>query len=86
MANSENSDEVIGTEVESKRDAFLALMDNPHPLDILADARAYGFQGAISRYHDPLNYSKGLRSVIKQQTKSGPRLFGWPLTPPHFSM
>ena len=86
MAMSENSDEAIGTEVESKRDAFLALMDNPHPLDILADARAYGFQGAISRYHDPLNYSKGLRSVIKHQAKPGPRLFGWSFIPPYFSM
>lgn len=42
--------EHTGKEVDDKEKAFLALMDNPHPLDILSDTRAYGVMGAISRY------------------------------------
>lgn len=41
--------ESIGNEVGDKKEAFLALMDNPHPLDILSEAKAYGVSGAISR-------------------------------------
>eukprot|EP00210_Caulerpa_lentillifera_P006204 g5928.t1 len=55
----------IGNEVGDKKEAFLALMDNPHPLDILSEARSYGVYGAISRYHNPGNYVLGLRSVMK---------------------
>lgn len=41
--------------VRSAREAALELMNVPHPLDILADAGAYGSDGAISRYHNPDN-------------------------------
>eukprot|EP00210_Caulerpa_lentillifera_P007163 g6853.t1 len=47
-----------------KQEAFLALMDHPHPLDILSETRAYGESGAISRYHNPFHYVLGLRSAI----------------------
>lgn len=41
--------------VRSAREAALEFMNVPHPLDILADAGAYGPDGAISRYHNPDN-------------------------------
>ncbi len=45
--------------VRSAREAALELMNVPHPLDILADAGAYGTDGAISRYHNPDNCEFG---------------------------
>lgn len=75
MAQSEEDE--VGNEVESKRDAFLALMDNPHPLDTLSEPSAYGVKGAISRYHNPLNYSNGLRSLVEHYKKSM-NVFGLP--------
>lgn len=57
-----------------RRTAFAAFMDHPHPLDILSDPGAYGVHGAISRYHNPLNYIKGLRSVIVHTKKTRNRL------------
>lgn len=41
------------TPVHSAQDAMWALMDNPHPLDTLADPGAYLERGSISRYHNP---------------------------------
>lgn len=38
-------------------EALSLLMDNPHPLDILADPGAYLQHGSISRYHNPDNYT-----------------------------
>ena len=46
--------------VRSAREAALELMNVPHPLDILADAGAYGNDGAISRYHNPDNCEAAL--------------------------
>lgn len=45
--------------------AVMAFMDNPHPLSILADPRAYGNDGAISRYHNPDNYTRALGAVLR---------------------
>lgn len=39
----------LGPPPPSAGDALFALMNNPHPLDILADASAYGSAGKISR-------------------------------------
>jgi hypothetical protein len=49
--------------VSSSREAVWELMNCPHPLDILADKNAYGDRGSISRYHNPDNYTRALRSV-----------------------
>eukprot|EP00898_Chlorokybus_atmophyticus_P005175 jgi/Chlat1/5659/Chrsp37S05479 len=52
------------------RDAFL---NKPHPLEILKDPYAYGYQGTIARDHDPQNYIKALqtaRELIEEQSKS----------------
>ncbi|KAK9862875.1 hypothetical protein WJX84_009025 [Apatococcus fuscideae] len=50
-------------------EALAALMDYPHPLEILADPRSYGPDGAISRYHDPENYTIVLGGVISARTR-----------------
>lgn len=39
-------------------------MNTPHPLDILADPGAYGDLGAISRYHNPDNYTRAVGGVL----------------------
>lgn len=51
---------VCALQVTNVRAALSALMDNPHPLDILGDPAAYGNEGAISRYHNPDHYTKSL--------------------------
>jgi hypothetical protein len=53
--------------VRSAREAALELMNVPHPLDILADAAAYGSDGAISRYHNPDNYTRALGGVLRHR-------------------
>lgn len=50
--------------VESQKEAILSFMDNPHPLEILGDAKAYGELGTISRYHNPAHYKNALGSVL----------------------
>jgi hypothetical protein len=55
------------SEVTNVRAALSALMDNPHPLDILGDPAAYGNEGAISRYHNPDHYTKSLGGVLRAQ-------------------
>lgn len=54
----------VGDCVKSCKEAVLSLMDNPHPLEILADAGAYGEFGTISRYHNPMHYKNALGSVL----------------------
>lgn len=54
----------VGEGVVNHREAILSLMDNPHPLDILADSKAYGETGTISRYHNPMHYKNALGSVL----------------------
>jgi hypothetical protein len=48
----------------------MEIMDNPHPLEILADPNAYLDRGSISRYHNPDNYtmvSLGLVIYFRQR-------------------
>jgi hypothetical protein len=56
-----------GVEPGSVTEAVWALMDNPHPLDILGDAGAYGDQGSISRYHNPDNYARALSRLLAER-------------------
>ncbi|PNW85580.1 hypothetical protein CHLRE_03g193500v5 [Chlamydomonas reinhardtii] len=41
-------------------EAVWEIMDNPHPLETLADPGAYLASGSISRYHNPEHYTKAL--------------------------
>lgn len=49
-------------------------MNRPHPLDILADPGAYGDAGAISRYHNPDNYTRALGGVLRARGAAWRRL------------
>ncbi|KAJ9187858.1 hypothetical protein P3X46_003273 [Hevea brasiliensis] len=42
-------------------------LNSPHPLEILSDRSAYGFEGTIKRDHDMNSYLKSVRSVIRQE-------------------
>jgi hypothetical protein len=46
-------------------EALWHLMNNPHPLDTLADPGAYGDAGSISRYHNPDNYTKAIGTALR---------------------
>lgn len=48
----------------SARDAFLEFMDNPHPLETLAEPAAYLDKGSISRYHHPEHLTMALGRLI----------------------
>lgn len=68
------------------RAAQRAFLNMPHPLEILSDPGAYGFEGAISRDHDPRSYTKVLHSVLRHELKRMRRLqreqrrqLWWPL-------
>ncbi|KAI5063064.1 hypothetical protein GOP47_0021611 [Adiantum capillus-veneris] len=54
------------TELRAAQRAFLNL---PHPLDILGDPGAYGFDGTVSRDHDPRSYTKAIHLVSKLKVK-----------------
>ncbi|KAK9862296.1 hypothetical protein WJX84_006672 [Apatococcus fuscideae] len=60
----------------SVAEALAALMDFPHPLDILGEPNSYGPDGAISRYHNPDNYTRALGGVVNARTRSWRALFG----------
>ncbi|KAG1664312.1 hypothetical protein FOA52_005710 [Chlamydomonas sp. UWO 241] len=45
------------------RAAVLQFMNHPHPLKILSQLESYGTDGAISRYHNPNNYTIGLAGL-----------------------
>lgn len=51
------------------RSAQRALLNTPHPLEILSDPRAYGNDGTISRDHDPRNYTKALNAILRQESR-----------------
>lgn len=51
------------------RSAQRALLNAPHPLEILSDPRAYGNDGTISRDHDPRNYTKALNAILRQESR-----------------
>ncbi len=44
----------------SLRMALLQFMNHPHPLQTLSAYESYGPNGAISRFHNPDNYTKGI--------------------------
>ena len=46
-----------------------AFLNSPHPLDILADAGAYGPEGHISRHHNPDNYTRALSIVLQKSLR-----------------
>ena len=53
--------------VSSVEEAYWELMNSPHPLKILRNRGAYGDLGSISRYHNPDNYTRALRGVLKSR-------------------
>ena len=53
----------------SVSDALAALMDFPHPLEILGEPNSYGPDGAISRYHNPDNYTRALGGIVSARTR-----------------
>lgn len=56
--------------VGSVEEAYWELMNFPHPLKILRNRGAYGDLGSISRYHNPDNYTKALRGVLKSRSSN----------------
>lgn len=53
----------------SAHEAVMELMDNPHPLETLADPNAYLSSGTISRYHNPDNYTSVSPACIFESCK-----------------
>lgn len=50
--------------------ALLQFMNNPHPLQSLSLYESYGPNGAISRFHNPNNYTvglDGLRELLRKE-------------------
>ena len=45
-------------------DAVMDLLDTPHPLDTLGEVGSYGPDGAISRFHNPDNYTRCARTAM----------------------
>lgn len=45
-------------------------LNSPHPLEILSDRAAYGFEGAIYRDHDVHAYVRSIRAVIRRDLES----------------
>lgn len=67
LKHSLNGDELDkAIELRAAQRAFLNM---PHPLDILGDPSAYGFDGTVSRDHDPRSYTKAVHSVLKHKVK-----------------
>ena len=48
-------------------EAHFALLNNPHPLQTLADAGAYGPEGSISLHHNPDHYTRAIGHVVKSR-------------------
>ena len=49
--------------------ALLQFMNYPHPLQTLSMYESYGPNGAISRFHNPDNYTKGLLGLPEHQER-----------------
>lgn len=65
----------LGPPAATLEEAVYGLMDNPHPLETLADPGAYLAQGIISRYHNPEHYTKAIGRLIhlkREYEKAGP--------------
>lgn len=56
--------------VKSVSAAVAALMDQPHPLEMLADKGSYGDDGSISRYHNPDHYTQAVGGVLRARAGS----------------
>ena len=61
----------LGPPAPTLFDATMELLDTPHPLDTLSEVGAYGPDGAISRFHNPDNYTRALGGVLRA------RVAGW---------
>ncbi len=59
----------LGEPAASLTDAIMELLNNPHPLDTLSETAAYGPDGAISRYHNPDNYTRAVAAIMRARTK-----------------
>ena len=55
----------LGPPAPTLLDAVMELLDHPHPLETLREPASYGDEGAISRYHNPDNYTKALGTVVR---------------------
>jgi len=55
------------------RSAQLAFLNNPHPLEILADPGSYGTEGSISRDHDPRHYTFALAAQARRVVREARR-------------
>jgi hypothetical protein len=53
--------------VADARAALSALLNSPHPLDILADVAAYGPQGTVSQFHNPWGYARALAAEQRRR-------------------
>ncbi|KAI8464073.1 MAG: hypothetical protein J3K34DRAFT_462113 [Monoraphidium minutum] len=70
-----------GREAACVDEALAALMDNPHPLETLADPGAYLDTGSISRYHNPANYCRALGRALAERRGAGGARGGAPGAP-----
>ncbi len=61
----DEEEDVVRVVPASLTAAVNALMDTPHPLDILGDTESYGHDGGISRYHNPDHYTRAIAKVLK---------------------
>ena len=68
----------IGAPAPTLFDAIMELLDFPHPLDTLSEVTAYGPDGAISRYHNPANYTRALGGVLRSRRKAWRPLLSGP--------
>jgi len=67
---------------QSRDEALAAIMDCPHPLEIMGDAGAYGNNGSISRYHNPDNYCTALGKVLRDRRQQEAEQLGRPFVVP----
>ena len=68
----------LGPPAPTLLDAIMELLDYPHPLDMLSEVTAYGPDGAISRYHNPANYTRALGGVLRSRRKAWRPLLAGP--------
>ncbi|BDA46183.1 probable phospholipase A1 PLIP3, chloroplastic [Coccomyxa sp. Obi] len=66
----------LGPPAPTLFDAVMELLDCPHPLDTLSEVTAYGPDGAISRFHNPDNYTRALGGVLRSRARSWRPLLG----------
>ena len=59
----------LGPPAPTLLDAVMELLDHPHPLETLREPASYGDEGAISRYHNPDNYTKALGTVVRARQR-----------------